>query len=45
LFTLNAGPDPSYLWLSPQGKELDFRQLEKYELDFNKTSGKTKLVP
>ena len=44
VFSLLAGPDPSYMWLNPRGVELDYRQLEKYEMDVNVTTGKTKLV-
>ena len=39
-----ATPDPSYLWLNPRGGELDFAQLEKYEMDVNSKTGETKLV-
>jgi hypothetical protein len=44
IFTLFATPDPTYLWLNPKGGELDYAQLEKYEMDVNVKTGKVKLV-
>ena len=44
IFTLFATPDPTYLWLNPKGGELDFAQLEKYEMDVDVKTGKVKLV-
>ena len=43
MLNINAYPEPGLTWMHPSGREIDFTQLKKYELDVSEDSDVVKL--